>query len=74
MLQVEGFEKRVVYNVAKAYVNQIARGELYPDLNDVVGITIIGFFGHVLACGLRARGCALHALQMAKLGRDRFGK
>jgi predicted transposase/invertase (TIGR01784 family) len=43
VLQVEGFEKRVVYNVAKAYVNQITRGELYPDLNDVVGITICDF-------------------------------
>ena len=43
VLQVEGFEKRVVYNVAKAYVSQIARGELYPDLNDVVGITICDF-------------------------------
>ncbi len=43
VFQVEGFEKRVVYNVAKAYVNQIARGELYPDLNDVVGITICDF-------------------------------
>lgn len=43
VLQVEGFEKRVVYNVAKAYVNQIAQGELYPELNDVVGITICDF-------------------------------
>jgi predicted transposase/invertase (TIGR01784 family) len=43
VLQVEGFEKRVVYNVAKAYVNQIARGEGYPHLNDVVGITICDF-------------------------------
>lgn len=43
VLQVEGFEKRVVYNVAKAYVNQIARGALYPSLNDVVGITICDF-------------------------------
>jgi predicted transposase/invertase (TIGR01784 family) len=43
VLQVEGFEKRVVYNVAKAYVSQIARGDLYPDLNDVVGITICDF-------------------------------
>lgn len=43
VLQVEGFEKRVVYNVAKAYVNQIAQGELYPALNDVVGITICDF-------------------------------
>jgi len=43
VLQVEGFEKRVVYNVAKAYVNQVARGDGYPDLNDVVGITICDF-------------------------------
>ena len=43
VLQVEGFEKRVVYNVAKAYVNQIAQGQAYPALNDVVGITICDF-------------------------------
>jgi len=43
VLQVEGFEKRVVYNVAKAYVNQIGRGAGYPSLNDVVGITICDF-------------------------------
>jgi predicted transposase/invertase (TIGR01784 family) len=43
VLQVEGFEKRVVYNVARAYVNQISRGEGYPALNDVVGITICDF-------------------------------
>jgi len=43
VLQVEGFEKRVVYNVAKAYVNQISRGDAYPGLHDVVGITICDF-------------------------------
>ena len=43
VLQVEGFEKRVVYNVAKAYVNQIIQGDGYPNLNDVVGITICDF-------------------------------
>ncbi|MCA9709550.1 MAG: Rpn family recombination-promoting nuclease/putative transposase [Myxococcales bacterium] len=43
VLQVEGFEKRVVYNVAKAYVNQISRGQRYPGLGDVVGITICDF-------------------------------
>src|SRR5512140_3047354 len=43
VLQVEGFEKHVVYNVAKAYVNQIARGHGYPSLKDVVGITICDF-------------------------------
>ena len=43
VLQVEGFEKRVVCNVARAYVNQIAQGDGYPNLNDVVGITICDF-------------------------------
>jgi predicted transposase/invertase (TIGR01784 family) len=43
VLQVEGFEKRVVYNVAKAYVNQIRQGDRFPGLNDVVGITICDF-------------------------------
>jgi predicted transposase/invertase (TIGR01784 family) len=43
VLQVEGFEKRVVYNVAKAYVNQIRQGDAFPALNDVVGITICDF-------------------------------
>jgi predicted transposase/invertase (TIGR01784 family) len=43
VLQVEGFEKRVVYNVAKAYVNQIRQGDVFPELNDVVGITICDF-------------------------------
>jgi len=43
VLQVEGFEKRVVYNVAKAYVNQSSRGDAYPSLGDVVGITICDF-------------------------------
>jgi predicted transposase/invertase (TIGR01784 family) len=43
VLQVEGFDKCVVDNVAETYVNQIARGESYPGLNDVVGITICDF-------------------------------
>jgi predicted transposase/invertase (TIGR01784 family) len=43
VLQVEGFERHVVDNVAKAYVNQIVRGDSYPHLNDVVGITICDF-------------------------------
>ncbi|AUX48775.1 uncharacterized protein SOCE26_103160 [Sorangium cellulosum] len=43
VLNVEGFEKRVVYNVAKAYVGQLGRGQLYPELNDVIGITICDF-------------------------------
>jgi predicted transposase/invertase (TIGR01784 family) len=43
VLNVEGFEKRVVYNVAKAYTHQLKRGQRYPDLNDVVGITVCDF-------------------------------
>lgn len=43
VLNVEGFEKRVVYNVAKAFVGQLNIGELYPTLNDVIGVTICDF-------------------------------
>jgi predicted transposase/invertase (TIGR01784 family) len=43
VLNVEGFEKRVVYNTAKAYVTQLHTGEDYPQLNAVVGVTICDF-------------------------------
>jgi predicted transposase/invertase (TIGR01784 family) len=43
VLNVEAFDKRVVYNVAKAYTNQLDTGEQYPKLNDIVGITICDF-------------------------------
>jgi predicted transposase/invertase (TIGR01784 family) len=43
VLNVEAFEKRVVYNVAKTYTNQLEKGRLYPELNDVIGITICDF-------------------------------
>jgi predicted transposase/invertase (TIGR01784 family) len=43
VLNVEAFDKRVVYNVAKAYTNQLDIGEEYPKLNDIVGITICDF-------------------------------
>lgn len=43
VLNVEGFEKRVVYNTSKAYVTQLRTGEDYPGLNDVVGVTICDF-------------------------------
>ena len=43
VFNVEEFEKRVVYNVAKAYTNQLGVGFLYPELDDVVGITICDF-------------------------------
>jgi predicted transposase/invertase (TIGR01784 family) len=43
VLNVEAFEKRVVYNVAKAFTNQLNMGESYPELNDVIGISICDF-------------------------------
>jgi predicted transposase/invertase (TIGR01784 family) len=43
VLNVEAFEKRVMYNVAKAYTNQLDAGQIYPELNDVIGITICDF-------------------------------
>ncbi|HEX2691409.1 MAG TPA: Rpn family recombination-promoting nuclease/putative transposase [Kofleriaceae bacterium] len=43
VLNVEAFEKRVVYNVAKAYTNQLDAGHVYPELNDVIGISICDF-------------------------------
>ena len=43
VFNVEGFESRVFYNVAKAFVSQLRVGEDYPKLNDVVGVTICDF-------------------------------
>ena len=43
VLNVEAFEKRVVYNVAKAYTNQLGVGLAYPELDDVIGISICDF-------------------------------
>ncbi|MBK6534815.1 MAG: PD-(D/E)XK nuclease family transposase [Deltaproteobacteria bacterium] len=43
VLQVEGFQKRVVYNASKAYVAQLARGDEYPELDDVIAISICDF-------------------------------
>ena len=43
VLNVAGFEKRVLYNACKAYAGQIARGEEYHLLTDVIAITITDF-------------------------------
>lgn len=43
VLNVEGFEKRVVYNASKAYVMQLRQADEYPTLCDVVGVTICDF-------------------------------
>ncbi|MEO5340958.1 MAG: Rpn family recombination-promoting nuclease/putative transposase [Magnetococcus sp. MYC-9] len=41
--RVAAFLKRIQYNAAKAYANQIERGEEYPKLNQVIAITITDF-------------------------------
>ncbi len=43
VLPVEGFDKRVVYNACKSYTGQLRGGEEYPQLNDVVAISICDF-------------------------------
>lgn len=43
VLNVEAFEKRVVYNVSKSYVMQLRSAEEYPTLDDVIGVTICDF-------------------------------
>ncbi|MBF0109204.1 MAG: Rpn family recombination-promoting nuclease/putative transposase [Magnetococcales bacterium] len=53
--KVDGFLKRIQYNGAKAYTQQIAKGEHYPSLNQVIAITITDFvlfpdFDHCVSC------------------------
>ena len=43
VLKVEGFDKRVVYNGSKAYVAQLKNGDGYPQLCNVIGVTICNF-------------------------------
>ncbi len=43
LLNVEGFEERIVYNASKAFTIQLRRAEGYPKLKDVVGVTICDF-------------------------------
>ena len=43
VLNVEGFEKRVLYNACKAYVNQLGIGVPYHVLTEVVAVTITDF-------------------------------
>ncbi|MEO5376098.1 MAG: Rpn family recombination-promoting nuclease/putative transposase [Alphaproteobacteria bacterium] len=44
VLNVPGFEKRVLYNACKAYVNQLHQGDGYHILTEVVAVTITDFF------------------------------
>ena len=73
VLNVEGFEKRVVYNVAKAYVGQLGGGSVYPELDDVIGVTICDF---VLWPGAKRGGRTpgAHAEPLADAGAAQRGE
>jgi predicted transposase/invertase (TIGR01784 family) len=43
VLNIEGFEKRILYNAAKTYSIQIDKGEDYSVLNPVIAVTITDF-------------------------------
>ncbi len=43
VLNLEGFEKRVLYNAAKSYSMQLVKGERYSLLNPVIALTITDF-------------------------------
>ena len=43
VIHLKAFEKRVVYNLAKAYGNQLGKGEKYPTLRPYVALTITDF-------------------------------
>lgn len=43
MLNAESFEKRILYNAAKAYSMQLTTGQDYPILNPVFAVTITDF-------------------------------
>ena len=43
VLNIEGFEKRILYNAAKAYSIQLGIGQSYSQLNPVIALTITDF-------------------------------
>ena len=43
VLNVEGFEKRILYNAAKSYSIQLDKGEKYAELSPVIALTITDF-------------------------------
>jgi predicted transposase/invertase (TIGR01784 family) len=43
VLNIEGFEKRILYNAAKSYSTQLSSGQGYQLLNPVIALTITDF-------------------------------
>ena len=44
VLNVEGFEKRILFNAAKSYSTQLVKGDDFCFINPVIAITITDFF------------------------------
>jgi len=82
VLNVEGFEKRVLYNACKSYANQLDAGERYHLLTDVIAVTITNFIMFkdrpevVHAFKLRADDGGLYGedLQLVFAELPKFGK
>ncbi len=49
VLNTEGFEKRILYNAAKAYSAQLMKADPYPGLEPIIALTITDFemFGDI---------------------------
>ena len=43
VLNTEGFEKRILYNAAKAYSSQLMKADPYPGLEPVIALTLTDF-------------------------------
>ena len=43
VIHTAAFEKRVIYNLAKAYGNQLGKGEKYPTIRPFIALTITDF-------------------------------
>ena len=41
--RVQGFHKRVTYNMCKSYANQLDEGEFYLGINPVIAVTVTDF-------------------------------
>lgn len=62
VLNVQGFEQRILYNAAKSYSRQLQEGEDYTLLNPVIALTLTDFrlfegedlCGRFLAAGKKA--------------------
>jgi len=57
---VKGFEKRIIYNSAKAYANQIEKGQDYPKLRQVLSISVLDF---ILFDDIEDRYLTMHVLK-----------